>query len=264
MCGQCKKRPTATAHFNSKFCKLCALERRKRPLTNMTRAQIAQAKKLIGKMPREEIAQELGVSLVNLKRAFRGTRLAYHNWCVINPVLVKEVNKYYGKHGVVKTAEHFNLKRKQVEHIVYRYKLHKPRRKRWTERQFIQLARFGGLIPYEDQAKYFKRPNAHAGSIKSAWMKKFGCAGGSINGMSQWQAKYIVTENCPYIRTKFWESRKPSGNYGRKLYLWVDMEKHLQPDLPDFMKNAIYTLANFQRWLHGNNAKRKIQRICES
>jgi hypothetical protein len=229
----------------------------------MTQGQIAQAKTMIGKMPREEIAQTLGVSVVSLKRAFRGTRLAYHNYCQANPSLVRQVNVYYEKHGNKRTAEHFGIRRKQVEHIVYRYRLSNPRQIRWTDKQIIEATRMAGLVSPLAQAKYFERPNAFSGSIKSLWTKRFGIGPGCINGMTHWHAKELVTTKARYLKP-VGESRDGEPVEFRRLILWVDMERCLKPGTPRFIRDAIKTMANFQRWIHGGgNVKQKILKIIQ-
>ncbi len=254
-CPDCKKRPVQE-HRNSKWCLQCALARRKRPAHTLTPSQIREAKKMIGKMSREDISKELGVSLSNLKRAFRGRRLAFYNYCVANPSLVKNVNKYYETHEQNETARHFGLSRKQIDHIVYRYKSHKPKQIKWTDKQITELAQMAGLINTARQAKYFNRPGAHAGSITSAWTKKFGIMGGSINGMSNLLAKEIVTAKCPRIKTEFYEARRKGEFYSRNLCLWVDMEKHLKRGNPKFIKQAVTQMAKFQRWLFNSKTPR--------
>lgn len=213
---------------------------------------------MIGKMDRVEIAERLGTSLTSLKRAFRGQRLGYHNWCVRQPELVKAVNSYYEEHGKNKTAERFQLKPKQVEHIIYRYKQFKPRQIRWTDKQITEAARMAGLVSPRAQANYFNRPNAHAGAIKSLWMKRFGMGAGSINGMAHWTAKELVDEDAPYIKP-IGESRAGNPIEFRRLFLWVDIEKHLKKDIAPFLKDAVRSMADFQRWLHkSNNPRLKI------
>jgi hypothetical protein len=191
--------------------------------------------------------------------------LAFYNYCSANPSLVNDVNKYYETHTQEETAKHFNLRRKQVDHIVYRYNLHEPKQIRWTDKQIIELAQFAGLINTNRQAKYFNRPGAHAGSIKSAWSKKFKIMGGSINGMSNWLAREIVTDECPRIKTEFYEGRKKGTYYSRNLCLWVDMEKHLKKGNPRFIKQAVVQMAKFQRWLFKTKTpKNKIMRIINN
>lgn len=255
-CPNCKIRKKQK-HDNSKWCLHCALQFRKRPKSNMTSEQIKQAKKLIGKMDRREIAQKLDVSLSSLKRAFRGKRLAFYNYCVANPDLVKRVNKYYESHSQSDTAKYFNLSEKQIEHIVYRYKMHKPKQIRWSNDQIVMLAKMAGLVRMDKQAKIFNRPGAKAGSIKSAWTKKFKNCGGSVHGMSEYIAKNLVTDKCPRLKTQFYEARRKGQFYSRKLCLWVDMEKYLKPDIPEFVVDAIKQMAEFQRWLFKTNDPKK-------
>ena len=236
---------------------------RKRPQSTLSKRQIAKASKLIGKMDRREIAERLGISLSNLKRAFRGTRLGYHNYCVANPGLVKEVNKYYERYGKNKTVKKFNLKPKQVEHIIYRYKLHKPRQIRWTDKEIIEAARMAGLVSTSSQAKYFNRPNANAGSVKSLWMKRFRMSQGCVNGMTHYRAKELLNGNARYLKP-MGETRAGEPVEFRKLVLWVDMERNLKKGLPAFMRDAVKTMADFQRWLHGGgDVKGKIIKLIK-
>lgn len=261
-CAECWATVKAK-HFNTKYCRPCREKLLKRPAHSMTEAQINQARALIGKMSREEIASAVGTSVSSLKRAFRGTRLAFYNYCVVNPGLVRQVNSYYEKHGKNKTAEAFGLKPKQVEHIVYRYKLAKPRQIRWTDKQITEAARMAGLISLKAQAKYFNRPNANAGSIKSLWNKRFQTAGGCINGMTRWTAKELVTSKAKYLKP-IGNTRKGEPVEFRNLILWVDMEKCLKPGLPKFLQDAIYTMADFQRWLwRSDNPKPLIMKMIK-
>lgn len=203
---------------------------------------------LIGKMSREDIAQTIGVSMPSLKRAFRGTRLAFHNYCVRQPDLVRAVNRHYEKHGNAKTAEAFGLKPKQVEHIVYRYKMHQPRQIRWTDKQITEAVKMAGLVSAKAQAKFFNRPNANEGAIKSLWMKRFGFGVGALNGMVHWCAKDLVTTKARYIRP-MGTARDGKLVKFRRLILWVDMEECLKKEMPPFIREAIHTMADFQRWL---------------
>lgn len=217
---------------------------------------------MIGKMPAKEIAVKLGTSISNLKRAFRGTRLAYFNKHVINQDRVKRVCAYYEKHGRPATEKAFP--EVKVRSIVERYKFYRPRQTRWTDEQIVELARMAGLVSFDEQARRFARPGAAAGSIKSAWQKKFGFGGQAINGMSNWMAKEIVTKDCPRILSHYWDTKRAGKHYGRNICLWVDMEKHLRPGVPDFIVSAIKQMAEFQRWLHGRNAKANMMKLLET
>lgn len=223
----------------------------------MTPAQVCEAKTMIGKMSREEIAQNLGVSLVSLKRAFRGTRLAYYNYCQARPNLVKAVNKYFEKHNQTETAIHFGLSRKQVDHIIYRYRTAKPKQIRWTDSQIADAARMGGLVSAKAQAKYFNRPGANAGSIKSLWTKRLTGSNSNLNGMVRWHARRLVQGHKARYIQPYGDSSTGRRVKFRKIILWVDMEKCLRPDIPLFVHDAIKTMANFQRWLHGSKDPKK-------
>lgn len=228
----------------------------------MNKEQIKDVKKLIGKMDGRDIAKELGVSLSNIKRAFRGTRLAFHNKYVLNPDLVKRVCKYYEKHGRPKTQKRFP--EISVRSIVERYKWFNPRCIRWTDKEIVELAKMAGLVRMDHQAEYFKRPRANAGSIQSAWMKKFGVCGGSINGMSEFMAREIVTEKCPRLKTEFYQARRKGQFYYRSLCLWVDMEKNIKKQAPKFITDAVKQMAAFQRWLHNTkNPKPSILKMMK-
>ncbi len=220
----------------------------------MTPAQIIEARSLLGKMDRRDIAKEVGASLSSLKRAFRGTRMAFHNKWAINPALVRRIGKFYSRHGMRATEEAFPGV--SVRSVVEHYKDFKPRQIRWTDTQITEAARMAGLVSPMAQAKYFNRPRAHVGSIRSLWMKKFGMGWGQVNGMVHHHAKHLVDIKARYLRP-VGESRHDEQVQFRRLILWVDMEKCLKPEVPTFMKDAIHTMADFQRWLHGSSDPRK-------
>ena len=75
-CLDCNSQLLADSHFNQKRCEPCALILRMRPKGTMTTAQIKKATSMAGKVPRKEIAEKLGVSLVNLKRSCPGIMLS--------------------------------------------------------------------------------------------------------------------------------------------------------------------------------------------
>lgn len=247
LCPSCKSRPKKK-HWNSKWCSKCANERRKRPVSTMTMDQINWVNQKIGQMPISEMAEELGVSISNIKRAFRGKSIWFKNGKYKQqPELVKTVCEYYSKHGKINTQKRFpNV---NVRSVVEHFKLAKPRQIRWTEPQIIAAARMAGLVSMRNQAKLFKRPGAFEGSIKSLWIKKFGFCSGNIHGLSATQAKFLTTKDCPYLNTQFWRTRRARIDFSRKLYLWVDIKEHLKNDTPDFIKEAVATLAKFQIWI---------------
>jgi transcriptional regulator with XRE-family HTH domain len=258
LCPNCKLRPKQK-HFNSKWCLPCSEELRTRPKGRLTPEQERVVRRLLHKMPREQIAEKAGVSVATLKRWARDNgniRLAYYNRWAANPRLVNQVCQYYAKHGRRKTQERFPGI--TVRSIVERYR-HDPRRVRWTDEQLKELARMAGLVSMEAQAKYFNRPNANVGSIKSAWMKRFGHGSMNINGLSWWVAREFVRASCPRVQTKFWDR---SDGKVRSCVLWVDMKRHLRKDAPEWLRDVAEAMSNFQRWLHGTDQVRaRIKRM---
>jgi len=241
-CLRCKMRPRRSDHHNTKWCRRCRRHLLSNPKGTLTKDQKKMALSLVGKMPREEIAQEIGgVSIANLKRSLPGVSFAFHNKYCINQGLVRDVCRSYEKNGRKKTEQAFPNVR--VRSIVERYKFFKPRRIRWKDSQIIELVKMAGIVSFKDQARYFKRPNAFEGSIKSFWIKRMGFGGGSIHGMSNWMAKEIVTDKCP--RMNLPHSRK-------KICLWADMQDHLKIGVPKFICDAVKMLAHFQGWIFAN------------
>lgn len=217
----------------------------------MTHEQKARAEELRGKMSREDIAAELGISVSNLMRCFRGKDPFWfkNGFLIRQPELTKQVNDYFSAHGLPATVKRFPHLR--VKSIVYRYHKTKPRQARWTPEQLVDLVKMAGLVSPEKQAKLFKRPHAHEGSIKSVWIKRFKVAPGEIHGMKRNSAQHLVVGNPPYLKT----------HGGQYLCLWVDMRKHLRPDVPAFMRDAIGTMADFQVWIFGQNVRREILKV---
>ena len=123
-----------------------------------------------------------------------------------------------------------------------------------------------GIISKESQWKYFKRPGAYKGSVTSVWMKHFKMGGGSVNGLAWHIAKYFVNPNCKPIRTAVWaqRDRKESPNLGKILVTWVEFERHLRADTPDWIKESAQAMAKFQRWLHGtDHVNRHINKLIK-
>lgn len=206
----------------------------------MTPDQIELAKSMAGTMPRENIAEALGVSLVNLKRSCRGVSFYYFQTYAANMDLVKEVCAYYEKHGRVKTQEQYpHLK---IRSIVERYKFFEPRCLPWTENEKIELVKFAGLATKANQAKFFNRPRANKGSIVSAWIKIFKVSPRQLHGLPRYKAKLFAKPGCPYIKTE----------HGF-IYLWSDLENYLAADCPEFIVTAVKAMAEFQRKILGEN-----------
>ncbi len=201
-----------------------------------------------------ELAEHIGCSRTNLIRwaSNCGVSLDAHSY---KPEVIRQVCAFYEEHGKTKTQEAFPDA--NVRSIVERFKFFKPRQIRWTDEQVIEAARMAGLVSLSAQAKYFNRPNAHAGAIKSLWMKRFGIGGGGVNGLVKWYARELIKGgHSKYIRP-IGESRGGEPIQFRSIILWVDLEKILKPSVAPFIADAIRAMADFQRWLHGSDDPRR-------
>lgn len=249
------------AHPNRKRCESCVLLLRNKPKGTMTPSQIKSAKKLAGTMPREEIAKTLGVSLTNLKRSCTGTKFYFFNRYANNPELVNKVCAYYEKNGKKKTQETFPDI--NVRCLIERYKNFSPRQTKWRDEEIIEAVKMAGLISFTGQQLYFHRPNAHEGSIRSLWMKRFRFGQGKINGLRGHRGLPLVTDRCKPITIWFGDTRDRS-KWESKIYLWVDLEKHLKPEVHPDIKQAIKSMAQFQKWLwNSKNPKPKILKMIK-
>jgi len=267
ICPICKKRKKQK-HFNAKYCKPCAIERRKRPLGKLTKIQERKALSMAGKVYRDEIAKKIGTSKANFTRWIRQHPEINFNALRYPENVVKEVCEYYAEHGKIKTQKKYpNVK---VRSIVERYLKnlgYAPRQTPWTDKQLMMLVKMAGIISMKKQAEYFNRPNAHKGSIQSAWMKKFGRGGSSVNGLSWYIARHYADYCCPVLQTRFWVQRKTRSKIqyesARMLVLWVDLAKHMSDDIPEHLKAGIRALAKFQKWAHGNNVRKNIIKMIK-
>lgn len=211
----------------------------------MTDEQWTLGRSLIGKMSIDDIAERIGISRAGVIRAFRGIPLAFQNRYQRDPGLAKRICLYYEKHGIRQTEKTFPGH--DIRGITCRYKYHKPRQLLWTDTEILEAARMAGLVTKDKQLMFFKRPNAYISSITSLWQRRFKCGSLGVNGMYRLIAEVIVLPTCPYIP-------RPLGD----LALWVDIEEHLNPDTPEFIKEGIKTLADYQRWVFNSKDPKSI------
>lgn len=206
---------------------------------------------MAGKVSRAEIAEKLGVSLANLKRSCPGVSFATTWVNKMNPERTREVILYYFKHGKIATEKkypHLNIKG-IVDRPEYYGVQREYRQRRWTDSEMIEAVKMSGLISLPAQALYFNRPGANSGSIKSLWVKRYGLAWASINGMARNKARRLVQWNkAKYIKV-YGTSRDGKPIQFRKVMLWVEMEKCVRDEMPDFIKDGIKAMADFQRWI---------------
>lgn len=266
-CFDCKIE--ISGHLNRKRCEECAAIRLRKPLGTMTEAQKKKAISMIGKYPITEIAKKLGVSVCNIKRSNPGISFWFHNGKHINNAeRTKKIIEYYFKHGKPATVKKFpNIKVKSLVDRPEYYGIKRIRRQRqWTDKQKIELIKMAGLVSYKNQARYFKRPLANAGSIKSAFSKRvITVSGGQINGMINNHARHLVNNKCPRIKRILEQRPNTKKRNHQYVCLWVDMERYLKVECPVFAKEAISTLAEFQRKLFqakdNKDCKKKILKM---
>ena len=248
-CLQCGNSFEIT-HYNQKYCCECVILRRKKSFGLPSKLSLKQKEtimELCGKKDINEIAKEVGISRSGVKRVGNYLGLKFGITKYSNE-LKEKVTRFYEIHGKPKTKKEFpDVK---VKSIIERYGKGRHKRCRpWKDSELIELVKMAGIVSFKEQWKVFNRPRAFAGSIRSAWVKKFKVAPRYINGLYRNKALYIANENCPFIET---------GHYNNsKLYLWVDLENNLKEGVSMDFKKAIEAMANFQRWLWGKDNVRE-------
>lgn len=246
-CGDCGVRPKK-AHVNAKWCARCADRRKANPSHALTASQIRKALSLRGKMRRHLVAECVGCTVSAISRLGREKKLSFSAMpYATNPDLVRRIVAHYRAFGGPATLDKFG-KMANLRSVVERYSPEPgPHRiARWTNKQVVELARMGGLVSFEAQARYFNRPNAYAGSINAFWQNRVGVGPGQIHGMSVRIAQQLCQQ--PFKATIVSGSEGSSADT-RRLVLWVDAVKCLRGDIPDFMREAIEVMAGFQHWL---------------
>ncbi len=269
VCGRCKLRPKRK-HHNSKWCAICSQELRHRPAHNLSRTEQSEVRRLAGKMSRDDIAKEVGRSLSSIRRYCRQAGISLMFDRDYPEEVRREVCEYYSVYGKVKTRKRFPsvTVRSIVERYLKKYELN-PRQIRWTKEQIVEAAKMAGIISHASQARYFNRPRAFEGSIRSLWVKKFGNSGGHVPGLKAQLAYQLVeggrriyrkdrTGSALFLPIKplevsFWMPRKGRRvrYLPRRIFLWVDIAENLRPDLHPEIKQIVRTMAKFQKWLHG-------------
>lgn len=257
LCLECKKSPRKP-HGNAKYCDPCAEHlKSKGSASTVTKSQAKEIKRLAGKMYIHDLAAKVGLSKPTLVRFARreGISLNAHKY---KDEVIAEVTAYYEKYGKIATQKKFPTIK--VRSIVERYnKGRKPRQVRWTDEQLVDLIRMAGLVSFERQAKFFDRPNANEGSIKSAWSKKFGYSGSQLHGLSKWHAVRLAPR-CRLVTTDFWVIK---GKKARQIALWVDLRKSLCKDTPKEIHRLVGILAKYQNWLFRGKAWYNINKLLE-
>lgn len=254
LCAECQVEPKCN-HPNAKYCHGCRERLRRQPRSRVTPGQAAHLRPLLGTLPKRDIARRVGISLAALTRWLREEGL-HSDSKPYDPALVAAVLRVYEHGGTPAVRQLFPGVR--VRSIVERYKDFQPRQIRWTGPQTIEAARMAGLVTHTAQARYFGRPGAWEGSIKSLWIKRFQCPPRDVNGLGVSLAWWIATPGTPAVVVK--HSTAPSAV---AKVLWLDLVQHLRPDVPDWVRDAVQVLARFQTWLHGTDDPAAIRAMIQ-
>jgi hypothetical protein len=247
-------------HANRKRCMDCAALLRKKPIGYLSEEQINLLVPMLGKYMIKDMAEILKTSRANLIRYGRDNNIKLRH-VKYSEELKKEVVQYFEEHGITKTKEKF--KDVKVRSIVERHKRSKARQSRWTDKQVVELVKLSCFVDFKNQAKIFNRPLAFAGSITSAWSKKLKSNPTEIHGFAHNKAILFVKSSCPFFVLPFIRNTDSVSSAKRTLYLWVDMEKYLRNDCPEFIKSAIIAMAEFQRWIFSNDVHKEIIKLIE-
>ena len=248
-CGQpaVAVKPGYVARAKAKYCAACRQARRRQPRSRLTPAQAAQVLALRDTCYRHEIARRVGVSLAQVSRFLREQGLS-SNARNLPAATVAAVLRVYEqaprKQGKQRVRELFPDV--AVRSVVERYRDFAPRQRRWQAEELREAVQMAGLVRPTTQARYFARPHAATGSIKSVWAKVFQCAPRDINGLGAHLAWRLTTPGCPAVLVAH-----EQASSGTPKVLWLDLAQHLRPDLPEWVHDAVQALAGMQAWVHG-------------
>lgn len=258
VCVRCQAAPKQS-HRNAKYCLACRAEYVRRPRSTLTPEQGALVARWTGTLSRTEIAQRLGVSRANVLRYIREHGV-YGRSDAYPPAVVEAVLRVYEQAppGQGKREVERLFPGVRVDCITERHRDFAPRQIRWTGAQQIEAARMAGLVSAAAQAQFFGRPNAHEGSIKSLWAKRFQCAPMDVNGLSGHLAFRIARAGVPATMVKYRESAGAAYKV-----LWLDLQAWLRPDVPEWVRAAVDALARFQAWLHGTTTPADIRQMIQ-
>ena len=251
-CGRLKH-----PHPNSKYCVTCRAQRRRRPLSRIAPAQAARLRPLLGTMTRAALARYAGISNACLTR-WLGEEGLSSNARGYPQAVCDAVTAYFANHGRVATQAAFPevVVRCIVERRTSRGIPYPPRQVRWTDAQLLEAACMGGLVSHTAQAHFFGRPNAFGGSISALWAKRFRRAPRDLHGLGTVLACQIARAG---VQATCLRHQEAPGS--RCVILWLDLARHLRPDVPPMVRETVATLAAFQAWLYGSDDPATIRQL---
>lgn len=195
----------------------------------MSKEQLDEAKSLAGKMMKKDIAKKFGVGLSYLKKKCQDV-----SWKIEHDQhFLEGLFQFAEIHGQKKALKEFNCKKYIFEKYRNIRGIKKPFK--WDDAKIAAAVKMRGIISYNEQSKIL---GASEATIEYLWAEKFKIRTKQINGMYFNKAKHLLVGNVPCVHI--------NNTY---IVLWEDFEKHLNQDVPFFIKDAISTLAKFQRWL---------------
>lgn len=244
LCVECQTRPRRSAHRNTQYCAPCQQQLLKAPRSRVTAAQAAQIETLRNTIPRREIAARVGITQARLHRYLteQGLRSNARDY---PPDVVQTVCATYAALGKRKTQDLFPDV--VVRCIVERYREYAPRQIRWTGEQQLEAVRMAGLVSHTAQARYFGRPNAFEGSIKSFWAKTMGCPPKDVHGLGFTVAWQLATAGTPATLVT-----QAAQSCPHAVVLWLDLVPHLRPGVAPEVRQMVEVLARFQAWVFGS------------
>lgn len=244
-------------HHAAQLCHPC----RRKNIANMpaylTPEQKAHVLRLSGTHTIKQISDEVGISISKITRFRKLNNLARRHRRYTQET-INDVLRYYEQHGRVATQKHFPDVNVPCITDVYE---HAPRVEPWKQEDLFMVVRMAGLAPPSVLAGLIHRRGMHAGTIESVLFRKMGITRvATLHGLGRHCAKWLAYENCPFVVRPLWRRRTTTKqkNPLRRTYLWCDLVRHMRADIPDFVREGISAMADFQRWLFKNDNPRPV------
>lgn len=168
---------------------------------------------------------------------------------------INDVLNYYKNHTAVQTIKYFAPQGIKAGSILGPAKFRDISRKtnpplNLSSKDMIHVYKLLGLVNCTQIASQL--PAAKRCSVYKLIRKKLPTKLFKIQ-LHCWHVKKAAL----FCNVKNIEKVDPSNARGRGYYFFVDLEKNIKPDCPIFVKDAIMSLASFQRWLFENEHPRK-------
>lgn len=193
-------------------------------------------------------------------------------WNTKHAHLRGQAMRYYVDHTREETEKRFGLTRSEFKSLMtvsYRMAEFKHLRKDtrtkelWTSKDYKFLLRHAGLKPRSWIAKKLKRGGVQG--IKDR-LEKLQVASRTLNGMTLSQYRQAFEKEPVWLVET---DAGPGGGISKashfKIVPWVQIQEDIKKrrvSSSELLEQIVDSMALFQRWVHGKNAKRNIKRIC--